>query len=189
MSLTPISLTEEQASSCQGNADTDGYQARWASEAVPYCYGFDLAKSSLKWFNEVQKEYIGLFIKAAHGDRFKLYTRVRGGALTENWNTLKSMPKLTYPPFPLYDCRWNIQEKRFERMNEVPDIEDIRFQIHHRRRERGWSHITAKGHCFNNKLEIPGLDADKHITFINEREYQAIRSIGLLREIAANASI
>ncbi|KAL2701625.1 hypothetical protein AAEP93_005923 [Penicillium crustosum] len=186
VSLTPISLTEAQASSCQGNAGADGYQARWASKVVPYVYGFDVAKSSLEWFNEAQKKSIELFINAAYGDRFKLYTRVRAAALCENWNTLKSMPRLTYPPFPLYDCRWHIQAKRFERMEEIPDIDDLRVQIHHRRRERQWSHITAKGHCFTDKFEIPGLDADKHITFINEREYQAIRSIGLLREVAAN---
>jgi hypothetical protein len=35
VSLTPISLTEAQASSCQGNAGADGYQARWASKVVP----------------------------------------------------------------------------------------------------------------------------------------------------------
>jgi hypothetical protein len=99
--LTPISLTEAQASSCQGNAGADGYQARWASKVVPYVYGFDVAKSSLEWFNEAQKKSIELFINAAYGDRFKLYTRVRAAALRENWNTLKSMPMLTYPPFPL----------------------------------------------------------------------------------------
>lgn len=47
VSLTPISLTEAPASSCQGNAGADGYQARWASKVVPYVYGFDVAKSSL----------------------------------------------------------------------------------------------------------------------------------------------
>ncbi|CAI7567878.1 unnamed protein product [Penicillium palitans] len=55
VSLTPISLTEAQASSCQGNAGADGYQARWESKVVPYVYGFDVAKSSLEWFNEAQK--------------------------------------------------------------------------------------------------------------------------------------
>ncbi|OQD96392.1 hypothetical protein PENSOL_c016G04439 [Penicillium solitum] len=105
VSLTPISLTEAPASSCQGNAGADGYQARWASKVVPYVYGFDVAKSSLEWFNKAQKKSIKLFINAADGDRFKLYTRVQAATLRENWNTLKSMPILTYPPFPLYDCR------------------------------------------------------------------------------------
>lgn len=126
-------------------------------QGCPYVYGFDVAKSSLKWFNEVLKKSIELFINAAYGDRFKVYTRVRAAALRENWNTLKSMPMLTYPPFPLYDCCWHTQAKRFERMEEIPGIDDLRVQIHHRRQERGWSHITAEGHYFTDKFEIPGL--------------------------------
>lgn len=50
VSLTPISLTEAQASSCQENAGADGYQARWAFKVVPYVHGLDAAKSSLEWF-------------------------------------------------------------------------------------------------------------------------------------------
>lgn len=185
-SLTPVILTEEQANSSQGTAGADGFQARWACNVAPHVFGFDLAKSSMKWFNEAQKKSIELFINAGSGDRFTVYTRVRPDVIRESWNTLKSMPMPTFPPFPLYDCRWNIQAKRFERMEEIPGIEDIRVQIQHQRRKRDWSHITADGHYFTDQLEIPGLAADKHIVFINERQYQAIRSIGLLREVAAN---
>lgn len=97
-------------------------------QGCPYAYGFDVAKSSLEWINEAQEKSIGIFINPAYGDRFKLYTRVRAAALRENWNTLKSMPMLTYPPFSLYDCRSHTQAKRFERTEEIPNIDVLRVK-------------------------------------------------------------
>jgi hypothetical protein len=75
--------------------------------------------------------------------------------------------------------------EKIERMEEIPDIDDECVQAHHRRRERGWSHKSAQGPCFTESFETPGFEGNAPITFINEREYQAIRSIGLLREVAA----
>lgn len=184
-SLTAINLTQTEAKLCQGDSGANGYQARWACKVEPYCYGFDIQKSSMQWFNDAQRESIKNFTKAAKADRFRLHTRVYPDTLLENWNTLKSMPSPTFAPYSLYDCRWNHQAKRFERMEQIPNIDDVTIQAHHRRRERGWSHISARGPCFTEPFEIPGFGGNAPITFINEREYQAIRSIGLLREVAA----
>ncbi|KAJ5898752.1 hypothetical protein N7495_003496 [Penicillium taxi] len=75
-SLTAIKLTEEQAKSCQGISEADGFQVRWKCKVSPYCYGFNIEISSLEWFNKAQRESIRLFKQAAKADSFKVYTRV-----------------------------------------------------------------------------------------------------------------
>ena len=102
---------------------------------------------------------------------------------------MKALPDVTFPPYPLYDCRWHNQEQRFERMVEIPDIgHDSRVELHHRKRAPGWAHVDATGPCYARELEILDMSANPPVTLINEREYQAIRSIGHLREVAASDS-
>lgn len=184
-SVDEISLNNDQAFNCQSNVGTPAFRFRWASDFAPYCFGLSVTDTELEPFTDVQKYAIGIFVEAATANRFTVICP-KNPALEYNWNQLRMMPSPTLPPFPLYDCRFDTVSEQFSPMEELPSTSDLHVEIHHRVRKVDWAHINETGPCFTEPFTFRHSNPKAPLTFINERHYQAIRSIGLLRDVSTD---
>ncbi|KAJ5365510.1 hypothetical protein N7517_008396 [Penicillium concentricum] len=146
-------------------------------------------------FDIPQRELVSLFTPeqvltietfeglAARQSEMNVVTRTRRSEVEDNWHVMTSMPWPTMPPYPLYACRYNKRNILFTSMNEIPPISNRTITPHHRRRGFGWP--SMKGDSYTEKHEVVFFASNPLLVFHNEREYEAIRMIGLLREAEA----
>ncbi|KAJ9254366.1 hypothetical protein DTO207G8_3557 [Paecilomyces variotii] len=169
----------QSAQACQAQINGDCYQINWFHYAPPICYGFDVPETALSGFHESQIQTLNLLRGLTRSERsVHLRTRARAG-LYDNWRLMSEMPQRTPPPYPLYDCTYDVHTGEFGVIRDIPTLADNNIQLHHRRRQMGWPNQPPK---FDTPQQILSFTPNAPVTFINEREYEAIKTIGLLRE-------
>ncbi|OJJ71240.1 hypothetical protein ASPBRDRAFT_676287 [Aspergillus brasiliensis CBS 101740] len=170
-------LSTSEAAKCRGTPNTDNYTIIWGHSEAPYSMGFDLSIDALGSFSAGQTQAVNIFRQLLSGDmQVRVITRARGNLL-ENWKFLAAMPMPTLGPFPLYDCRY-VSGGSWCRIETLPTISDQALGNHIGVRDRGWmnkppSFVTP--HALGNLM--PSV-----YHFINERHYEVIKTVGLLRE-------
>lgn len=87
------------------------------------------------------------------------------------------MPVPTLPAYPRYDARSVENIKRLETIRDIPPIQDETIQLHHRLQMPGWSNNPPQ---YEERFQIISMYAP--MNFIHERQYEAIKVVGLLRE-------
>ncbi|KAJ5826301.1 hypothetical protein N7474_003439 [Penicillium riverlandense] len=183
--LEPIKLTKEMAIACQLDEGKEAYRVLWSYATAPYCFGFDIPDSTLEKLESGQQKAVENFRKISSGNlQLKAVTRVRD-RLNLNWEILRGMSQPTYPPYPLYDARYQSQAQKMAPIGEIPSLDDQNIQKHHRRRELGWSNDPPRRPRYTKEEAIFCFSPSPAPTFVNERQYEAIRMIGLLREVEA----
>ncbi|GJP87676.1 P-loop containing nucleoside triphosphate hydrolase protein [Aspergillus niger] len=170
-------LSTGEAARCRGTPNADNYTITWSHSEVPYGMGFDLSVDALASFPSDQNQAVGIFRQLLSGDmQVRVITRARGNLL-ENWKFLAAMPMPTLGPFPLYDCRY-ISGGTWCRIDTLPAISDEALINHIGVRQRGWMNNPPS---FVTPAVLGNLiPAIYH--FINERHYEVIKTVGLLRE-------
>ncbi|CAG7971446.1 unnamed protein product [Penicillium salamii] len=182
-SLEKVDLTKMQAKACDGVAGAKGYVISWTSVTPPHMTsGLDIPSS--RWpaqFSEQQRiafETFELFRTA--NLTFHVVTRVQRATIEESWRGLTSMPSPTLPPYPFYSCNFIFHDKMFQTMKEIPPRDDSTIRKHHQHRTWNWQSRYDGG--FEGKEDLYDQLGNPFTFIVNEREYEAIRMIALLRE-------
>ncbi|XRM47494.1 hypothetical protein ABZX51_010465 [Aspergillus tubingensis] len=170
-------LSTAEAARCRGTPNADNYTITWGHSEAPYGMGFDLSDNALAALSSDQSQAVRIFRQLLSSDmRVGVITRARGNLL-ENWRFLAAMPMPTLGPFPLYDCRY-VSGGSWCRIDSLPKISDRALSDHIGVRQRGWmnnlpSFVTPRA----LGILFPAI-----YIFVNERHYEVIKTVGLLRE-------
>lgn len=181
-----MSLSEEEADPCDGKIGDPGYRVEWISCTPPEAaIGLDLPRSARsRLLSESQISAMESFMGLQKSDILvQVVTRIRVISSEQCWASMTAMPTPTLAPYPFYSCAYVKQAGLFEPMLRIPGVKDVTIQHHHRHREYGWQSMEHGGFSPEPKFfhQMPSPFA----FFINEREYEAIRMIGILREAEA----
>lgn len=145
----------------------------------------DLIASGMTGLNQQQQASTRQFCALRGYQRFRVQMRMRSRELLQNWHLLQSMPSPTLPAFPLYDCHWHPESRVFKTIEEILSLDDPQIQIHHRKRVRGWSHVSRTTPDFAEPEMFETMFTTQFKfphTYINARDHQAVQSIAELRE-------
>ncbi|CAG8929996.1 unnamed protein product [Penicillium salamii] len=181
-----VSLSEAEADACDGKTGDPGYHVEWISCTPPEAaIGLDLPRPArLRLLSESQISAMETFkgLKKS-GILVQVVTRIRAPLFEQLWSSMTAMPTPTLAPYPFYSCAYVKQAGLFQPMLQIPGLKDVTIQHHHWHREYGWQSMEHGGFSPEPKLfhQIPSPFG----FFINEREYEAIRMIGILREAEA----
>lgn len=182
-SIRKVKLTERSARACLGTVGGEGYEVQWTSNTLPQMTsGLDIPESEeANLFAEPQLTAFRKF-KDLHRDSlcFLVITRVRRPWIEENGRALTSMPCPTLAPYPFYGCNYVPRAQVFQAIKEIPPIDNITIHKHHQHREWGWLSRPDAG--FEKKPNLYWQITDPFTFFINEREYEVLRMIAILRE-------
>ncbi|KAE8138859.1 P-loop containing nucleoside triphosphate hydrolase protein [Aspergillus pseudotamarii] len=170
-------LNEYLAQLTRGKAGSEYYQVYWTHSQPPVAYGFDVPQNIDDDLSTAQKTTLHFFRRARDPDMsIRIATRARA-TLMDAWKRMCAMPVPTFAAYPLYDCRYVVEQARCARMRNIPPITDPLVEAHHRRRVKGWMNTPPGYDRVTAIVSVPVKYA-----FINEREYEVIRTIGLRRE-------
>lgn len=73
----------------------------------------------------------------------------------------------------------------FSVMSDILEFSDNIIEIHHQKRRVGWLNVPSGDSIYQPRMELLCVMANAPLKFINEREYEALKIIDLLREVAA----
>ncbi|PYI04107.1 hypothetical protein BO78DRAFT_409358 [Aspergillus sclerotiicarbonarius CBS 121057] len=171
-------LAANSAPKCRGTPNSDNYTIYWGHSEAPYSMGFDAPDTAMQCFSVHQRQAVDSFRQLLSSDlQIRVVTRARGD-LMENWRFFAAMPSPTPGPYPLYDCRY-VPGGSWCRMKTLPGIDDVAIVNHFGIRERGWMNNPPSW----ARPPRLGMLCPAKLQFINEREYEVIKTIGLLREV------
>lgn len=179
--IRSVNDTKELASLSGGRTGTPAFLIEWTHHRPPYVYGFQLPREVMEelGFTKAQQDYFDIFRAISGPDRdFRVVTQSRG-QLPDFLHYLTKTPVPTPPPYPLYDCRYYPGQDSFGRIKDVPSLFNRDIENHHCRREKGWVN-SPPGFVLPN--QILSMHQSAPLTFINEREYEVVKTGGLLRE-------
>lgn len=155
------------------------YIITWGHYHAPHGYGFDVPVTALEGFSSDQRRALDGFRRLLWREmQIRVVTRARA-TLMDNWRFMTLMPLPTPAACPLYNCRYVVDQKALAHIKNIPAIGDSVVQQHHAYRTKGWTN-TPPG--FLHPRKIVSLYPDGPLTFINERENEVIKTVGLLRE-------
>jgi hypothetical protein len=151
------------------------YFIGWKSEESPYCIGFNASLQGLS----AQQTFIAQQFRLLRNTNLDVNILTASlGTLMLGWQQLASMPSPTIPPYARYNSRFNRTLNRLEFIRDVDEIRvDGNVRSQHLLRQKGW---TQNPPMFAYPDKISSKPAKLH--FISEREYEAIKVVGLLRE-------
>ncbi|KAL2830300.1 P-loop containing nucleoside triphosphate hydrolase protein [Aspergillus cavernicola] len=150
----------------------------WDSEEPPYCYNFGLTAKDFATYTPRQFSNFKVFRGMAQRNiGIRLVTQKRG-RFAFDWTFMTVMPWPTPPPFPNYDCRYNRLNERLEPISilRIPPLDNETLVAHYAMRLGSRVHRYFGGETFIGQLFPTPL------TFINERHYEVVKSIAILRE-------
>ncbi|KGO58028.1 hypothetical protein PEX2_084670 [Penicillium expansum] len=186
VNLKKVKLDENSAKACNGKDGAEAFEIQWTSHTIPQMVsGFEIPDAQLEQL--FRPEQIQTFQRfrnmRAKNISIRVVTRIQRDEILHNWCGMAAMPRPTLPPYPFYACRYVKQAKMFTMMKAIPPVTDPIIKHHHRRRKFGWPSMTDSG--FQETPELLTHTNAPFTVFLNEREYEAIRMIGLLREADA----
>jgi hypothetical protein len=186
VNLKKVKLDENSAKACNGKDGAEAFEIQWTSHTIPQMVsGFQIPDAELeRLFRPEQIETFQRF-RNMRGKNIsiRVVTRIQRDEILHNWCGMAAMPRPTLPPYPYYACRYVKQAKMFTMMKAIPPVTDPTIKHHHRRRKFGWQSMADSG--FQETPELFTHTNAPFTVFLNEREYEAIRMIGLLREADA----
>lgn len=177
--VTPKILTADQAEACDPKEGADGLVIEWTQQCSPYCFRFRVPESALAAFTQSQRAVLDTFRKLAQPNAGVRVLANRTGCFPQFWRFMTAMPVPTVPPFPLYDCRYDTVHQLLKPIAEIPPVDEHFVKARHARRVKGWVNQPPG---FAPKFEILSINSTVPIRFINEREYEVVKTVGLLRE-------
>lgn len=174
-------LTSQNIKLCGGTEGSRAFYVEWTHYHPPYCYGFQISDRVMGslGFSDTQRMAVQNFLALARPEGAVRVITQSQGHLFNFWRFMTAMPVPTPGPYPLYDCRYWIEQETFARIAEVPSLNHKDIEEHHCRHERGW---VNRPPAFIIPKEMLSMHATAPTTFINEREYEVIKTVGLLRE-------
>lgn len=185
--VAKISLDDLKASACCGTPRTKAYMVQWVSYIQPgAAVGLNLPPSKLtNLFSEPQIRTLRAFMGLQKTNILvQAVTRIQLPSFEQAWSSMTAMPHPTLAPYPFYSCVYVEAAKVFRAITQIPAVEDVTIKHHHQHREHGWLSMGDGG--FDNKPNIFHQIPSPFTFFINEREYEVTRMIGILREAEAS---
>ncbi|KAK2756695.1 hypothetical protein FQN54_005141 [Arachnomyces sp. PD_36] len=187
MHVREIPHTAELAAFCNSREGTQAFRLEWAHHVAPYCYGFGIPASVFEhWLNRDQRYAFAVFQDLGRPNRGVRVVTHSQGMLGDFLRFVTSMPVPTPAPYPLYDCVYYPGQETFGRIATIPEIDSQDIQNHHCRREKGWVNQPP---AFVKPAQIMSMHSKAPLTFINEREYEVVKTVGLLREASHQRDI
>lgn len=184
LTFTSTKLSSDAASGCQGKANSDNYTITWGHTEAPFHIGFDTPPAAIDGFTAVQRRSLEVFRRLlATNMRVRVTTRARG-TLLQNWRFFAAMPKPTPGYYPLFDCRY-VASGGWCRMENIPSLNDDAIRAHFAVRNRGWMNNPPS---FRSPPLSGVFCIEPFLTFINERQYEVLKTVGLLREAEHQAT-
>ncbi|KAJ5800710.1 uncharacterized protein N7518_002778 [Penicillium psychrosexuale] len=185
VTISKTILDNQTAKLCQGSEGAEGYVISWAWTKGPHCFDHMLPNSVLQSLDSGQRKSVHDFQELGrNGWSITVTTRARAHLLMD-WNAFSAMPNPTPPPYPYYNCSYVKASDIFSVIDTIPSVSDEIIQIHHRKRQLGWQNAPLGDHKYEPEMQLLNFFLNAPLTFINEREYEAVKMIGLLRETAA----
>ncbi|KAJ5169046.1 uncharacterized protein N7482_004640 [Penicillium canariense] len=182
VTISKTILDNHMANLCQGSEGAEGYVISWAWTKGPHCFDHMLPDSVLQRLDSGQKKSVHEFQELGRiGCSIMVTTRAQAHLL-KDWNAFSAMPNPTPPPYPYYNCSYIKTDDIFSVIDYIPSVSDGIIQLHHRKRQLGWPNAPSGDRKYEWEMQLLSFFVNAPLTFINEREYEAVKMIGLLRE-------
>ncbi|KAK2777034.1 hypothetical protein FQN52_003261, partial [Onygenales sp. PD_12] len=173
-----LTHSKETAKDCDAKEGNNGWGIWWSHTHPPYCLGFRFPLEAMQ-FSPQQSEAVKAFRRLSSADMEMMVATQRQGNLADRWRFMAAMPVPTPGLFPYYDCRWAGEHNRFANITDIPLLTDNTIRIHHGLQETGWMNNPP---AFSTPFKIVSMGEKAPLTFLNEREYEIFKTVGLLRE-------
>ncbi|KAJ5885199.1 hypothetical protein N7495_009709 [Penicillium taxi] len=157
-------LNERSAKACTGTAGSKAFEIGWTSHTLP---------SMMEGFNISNPELEKLFSK----EQIQTFRNFQG--LCRKDISLSVITRVNRD-----EMEQNRKAKMFSVMKAIPAITDRSIVAHHQSRLFGWQNME-RGGFDREKSKLLQHMHTPFTTYINEREYETIQMIGLLREAEA----
>ncbi|KAJ5805202.1 hypothetical protein N7474_011089 [Penicillium riverlandense] len=187
--ISKILLDQEKAALCRGKKENEAYTITWTWKNGPHCLNHDLPTHALESLDGEQRKMVEKFHELGQrGHSIRVITTGRSH-LSESWNAFSAMPNPTPPPYPYYNCSYILAGDKFSVMDDIPEVSDKIIEMHHRKRRVGWPNAPSGDMMYEPRMELLCFTTYAPLTFVNEREYEVLKMIGLLREAAAEGVV
>ena len=129
-------------------------------------------------FTDAQKKALRIFRSLVNPETAIRVVLRAHARVIDRWRFMAAMPVPTPAPFPLYDCQYDITQEQFARIGNIPPLDQHDIETHHCLREKGWINRPPG---FAAPKRLLSMHSPAPTTFINEREYEIIKTVRLTR--------